>query len=131
MRTCSSHVPHHPDPQRSRRGPPEAPHPRRPRGGDALRAPRARGAPPRGAADPGGDAGTPALPPALPAPGVPCGRGPRGTGRPVIVLDASVVLELVLATGAAPRIAGQVLDPSESLHAPHLLDVEVAQAVRR
>ncbi len=49
----------------------------------------------------------------------------------MIVLDASVVLELVLATGAAPRIAGRVLDPSESLHAPHLLDVEVAQAVRR
>lgn len=49
----------------------------------------------------------------------------------MIVVDASAVLELVLDTEAARRVAGRLLAPSEVLHAPHLLDVEVTQAVRR
>jgi predicted nucleic acid-binding protein len=49
----------------------------------------------------------------------------------VIVADASAVLELLLGTDAAARVAARLLDPAETLHAPHLLDVEVAQAVRR
>ena len=49
----------------------------------------------------------------------------------MIVADASVVLELLLGTEAAPRVAARLLDPMESVHAPHLLDVEVAQALRR
>lgn len=49
----------------------------------------------------------------------------------MIVVDASAVLELLLATPAAERIAARLLDPAETLHAPHLLDVEVAQGVRR
>jgi predicted nucleic acid-binding protein len=49
----------------------------------------------------------------------------------VIVVDASAVLELVLDTEAGRRVAERLLVPSEALHAPHLLDVEVTQAVRR
>ena len=49
----------------------------------------------------------------------------------MIVVDASVVLELLLQTAAAERIATIVLDRRETLHAPHLLDVEVAQVLRR
>lgn len=49
----------------------------------------------------------------------------------MIVLDASVVVEMLLGTEAGRRIAPRVLSAEESLHAPHLLDVEVAQVVRR
>lgn len=49
----------------------------------------------------------------------------------MIVIDASAVLELVLDTEAARRVADRLLAPAEVLHAPHLLDVEVTQAVRR
>jgi predicted nucleic acid-binding protein len=49
----------------------------------------------------------------------------------VIVADASAVLELLLGTEAAAPVAARLLDPAETLHAPHLLDVEVAQALRR
>jgi predicted nucleic acid-binding protein len=49
----------------------------------------------------------------------------------MIVLDASAVLELLLATPAGGRVAERVADPGESLHSPHLLAVEVAQVLRR
>ena len=49
----------------------------------------------------------------------------------MIVLDASVVVDMLLGTEAGRRIAPRVLSAEESLHAPHLLDVEVAQVVRR
>jgi len=49
----------------------------------------------------------------------------------VIVVDASAILELVLDTHAALLVADRVLLPGEILHAPHLLDVEVASAMRR
>ncbi len=49
----------------------------------------------------------------------------------MIVTDASVILELLLRTPAAQRVEARVLDGGESLHAPHLLDVEVAQVLRR
>jgi predicted nucleic acid-binding protein len=49
----------------------------------------------------------------------------------VIVADASVVLEVLLRTPAAAMIEDRLLDPRESLHAPHLLDLEVAQVLRR
>jgi len=48
-----------------------------------------------------------------------------------MVLDASAALELVLQTARAERIAARALHPAERLHAPHLIDVEVAQAMRR
>ena len=49
----------------------------------------------------------------------------------MIVADASAVLELLLGTDAAPRVAARLLLRDETVHVPHLLDVEVAQAVRR
>jgi predicted nucleic acid-binding protein len=48
----------------------------------------------------------------------------------VIVLDASVVVELLLGTAGAEAVERRVgRDPS--LHAPSLLDLEVAQVIRR
>lgn len=49
----------------------------------------------------------------------------------MIVLDASAVLELLLGTTGGDLVAERVADPGESLHAPHLLAVEVAQVLRR
>lgn len=47
------------------------------------------------------------------------------------VPDASVLLEILLRTPAGRDLEGRLLAPGETLHAPHLLDVEVAQATRR
>ena len=48
----------------------------------------------------------------------------------MIVLDASAVLELLLRTAGAEAVEKRVVrDPS--LHAPSLLDLEVAQGIRR
>jgi predicted nucleic acid-binding protein len=47
------------------------------------------------------------------------------------VLDASAVVELLLATERGRAVAARMADPRLSLDAPHLLDVEVAQALRR
>lgn len=49
----------------------------------------------------------------------------------MIVPDASAVLELVLRTHAAPEIERRVLQQGVTLHCPHLLDLEVAQVLRR
>jgi len=49
----------------------------------------------------------------------------------LIVLDASAVLELLLRTSAGRRLAERLRTPRTILHAPHLVDVEVTQAVRR
>ncbi len=49
----------------------------------------------------------------------------------MIVLDASAVVELLLGTTAGQTVARRIADPDESLHAPHLLSVEVAQVLRR
>jgi len=49
----------------------------------------------------------------------------------VIVLDASAVVELLLATEAGRSIADRIDDPTLGLHAPHLVDIEVAQTLRR
>ncbi len=49
----------------------------------------------------------------------------------MIVLDASAAVELVLRTGRADRIATRVLDAAQRLHAPHLIDIEVVQVLRR
>ncbi|MEO8340013.1 MAG: type II toxin-antitoxin system VapC family toxin [Nitrospirota bacterium] len=49
----------------------------------------------------------------------------------MIVVDASVVIEVLLNTPAGIQMADQFFDPDETLHAPHLLDVEVAQVLRR
>lgn len=49
----------------------------------------------------------------------------------MIVVDASVVLEVLLGTAAGRRAEGRLFDRGAALHAPHLLDVEVAQVLRR
>jgi predicted nucleic acid-binding protein len=49
----------------------------------------------------------------------------------VIVVDASVILEVLLGTPDGARVAGRLFTPGETLHAPHLLDLEVAQVLRR
>jgi len=49
----------------------------------------------------------------------------------VIVLDASAAIEWLLQSPAGVRIDKRIFSPSQSLHAPHLLDVEVAQVLRR
>ncbi len=49
----------------------------------------------------------------------------------MIVVDSSVVLEVLLRTRAASQIEERVLLPGETLHAPHILDLEVAQVLRR
>jgi len=49
----------------------------------------------------------------------------------VIVLDASAALEVLLRTPASASLESRLFDSGESLHAPHLIDVEVAQVLRR
>jgi predicted nucleic acid-binding protein len=49
----------------------------------------------------------------------------------VIVVDASALLEVLLRTPAAKAVEDRLFAPRQTLHAPHLLDVEVAQVVRR
>ena len=49
----------------------------------------------------------------------------------MIVVDASALLELLLATRRAEAVGARALAAGETLHAPHLLDVEIAQALRR
>jgi predicted nucleic acid-binding protein len=49
----------------------------------------------------------------------------------VIVVDASALIEALLRTSAAAAVEARLFALGETLHAPHLLDVEVAQVIRR
>ena len=49
----------------------------------------------------------------------------------MIVLDASSAVEFLGGSRLGAAVAARIRGPSESLHAPHLLDLEVAQAYRR
>lgn len=49
----------------------------------------------------------------------------------MIVPDASVILEILLRTPAAGGIEARLFADADTLHAPSLLDVEVAQVLRR
>ena len=49
----------------------------------------------------------------------------------MIVCDASAVLDVLLRVGAASDLDTLFFDSDETLHAPHFLDVEVAQVLRR
>ncbi len=49
----------------------------------------------------------------------------------MIVLDASAVVDWLLQTPAGKQIDERIYSQRESLHAPHLLDVEATQVVRR
>ncbi len=47
------------------------------------------------------------------------------------MLDASALLELLLVTDKGGEVAERIAAPEETLHAPHLIDLEVAQVLRR
>jgi predicted nucleic acid-binding protein len=49
----------------------------------------------------------------------------------VIVVDASALLEALLQTPAAIAVEERLFDEGLPLHAPHLIDVEVTQVLRR
>jgi len=49
----------------------------------------------------------------------------------VIVVDASALLEVLLRTPAADVVEYRLFAGGQTLHAPHLLDVEAAQVIRR
>ena len=49
----------------------------------------------------------------------------------MIVLDASAAIDWLLQTAAGQRIETRIYSRNESLHAPHLLDLEVVQVLRR
>jgi len=49
----------------------------------------------------------------------------------VIVVDASAVVEFLFATAAGDMVACRLVDPALDVCAPHLLDVEVANVIRR
>lgn len=49
----------------------------------------------------------------------------------MIVLDASALVELLFNTPKGQQVADRISNADVTLHAPHLIDVEVAQVVRR
>jgi predicted nucleic acid-binding protein len=49
----------------------------------------------------------------------------------VIVVDASALVELLLQTALGRRVEARLFNGGDELHAPHLLDVEVVQGLRR
>lgn len=49
----------------------------------------------------------------------------------MIVLDASAAVDWLLQTPAGLSIEKRIYSRNESLHAPHLLDLEVTQVLRR
>jgi predicted nucleic acid-binding protein len=49
----------------------------------------------------------------------------------VIVVDASALIELLTRTDRGLRVEARVLRRSDSIHAPALIDLEVAQVLRR
>lgn len=59
-----------------------------------------------------------------------CGKN-ASRGDRLIVLDASAAIDWLLQTSAGQRIEQRIFSRNESLHAPHLLDLEVAQVLRR
>jgi predicted nucleic acid-binding protein len=49
----------------------------------------------------------------------------------VIVLDASAIVELLLGTERGRIVGARIADPTQALHVPHLVDVEIVHALRR
>ena len=48
-----------------------------------------------------------------------------------MVLDASGAVELLLNTARGRRLGARLDDDAEAVHAPHLIDVEIAHVLRR
>jgi predicted nucleic acid-binding protein len=49
----------------------------------------------------------------------------------MVVIDASALLELLLSTMRSPLVVQRLSAPDTTLHAPHLIDLEVTQTLRR
>ncbi len=49
----------------------------------------------------------------------------------MMVVDASAVVEVLLQTETGIRTEERLFAPGETLHVPHLIDIEVAHALRR
>jgi predicted nucleic acid-binding protein len=49
----------------------------------------------------------------------------------MIVIDASALLEFLLQTPVGRRVESRLFRDEDELHAPHLVDVEVVQGLRR
>jgi predicted nucleic acid-binding protein len=49
----------------------------------------------------------------------------------LIVIDASALLELLTSTARAGLIRSVLAAPNQTIHAPHLIDLEVVQVLRR
>ena len=49
----------------------------------------------------------------------------------MIVVDASTLVEVLLRARGAQAIEDRLFENGQTLHAPHLIDVEVAHAIRR
>lgn len=49
----------------------------------------------------------------------------------MIVVDASALVEALMRFPAAEAVDAWLFAPHESLHAPHLIDIEVVQVIRR
>lgn len=49
----------------------------------------------------------------------------------MIVVDASALLEILLNTANAGAVESRLFDSGDTLHAPHLLDIEVTHVLRR
>jgi predicted nucleic acid-binding protein len=49
----------------------------------------------------------------------------------MIVLDASAAVDWLLQTSAGQHIEKRIYSHNETLHAPHLIDLEVTQVLRR
>jgi predicted nucleic acid-binding protein len=49
----------------------------------------------------------------------------------VIVVDASALLEFLLQTPLGARVEARLFRDDDELHAPHLVDIEITQGLRR
>jgi predicted nucleic acid-binding protein len=49
----------------------------------------------------------------------------------LIVLDASAALEVLLRSPASTRISARLFQTHETVHVPHLIDIEIAHVLRR
>src|SRR5262245_30882285 len=131
MRACSAHVEDGPDPQRAGRAAPQAQESGGGLGTDALRLPARRAPASGGATHARRDARPDSRSKAADLED-PCRGGhPGGARVRLIVLDASALLEFLLQTSLGLRVEARLLRDADEFHAPHLVDVEVAQGLRR
>ena len=49
----------------------------------------------------------------------------------MVVIDASAAIELLLGTRTGAAVEARLFSAPEELHAPHLIDVEIAHVIRR